>query len=78
MLNNFPNVVAAEPSKTTVMDHHIPTTDCSAPIHQQPYRILHAYWEEVKKLDEMEKAAWNYQVVWKSMGSTNCRCKEKE
>jgi len=57
VLNNFPNVLAAEPGKTTVMDHHIPTTDCSAPIRQRPYRIPHAYREEVmKELDEMEKA----------------------
>ena len=37
------------------MDHHIPMTDCSAPIRQRPYRIPHAYREEVmKELDEME------------------------
>ena len=54
-LNCFPSVLAAQPGKTDLMAHHIPTADCT-PIRQRPYQIPHAYGEEVmKELNEMEK-----------------------
>ena len=56
MLEKFPSVLASQPGKTTLLNHHIPTTDC-VPMRQGSYRIPLAYHNEVMKiLDEMEKA----------------------
>ena len=38
ILEKFPNVLATEPGKTTLINHRIPTTDCAA-IRQRPITI---------------------------------------
>ena len=56
LLEQFPRVLSTQTGKTTLINHHILTTDC-APIRLRPYKIPHAYREEVlKELNEMEKA----------------------
>ena len=56
ILEKFPNILATEPGKTTLINHCKPTTDC-ATIRQRPYRIPFTYQDEVmKELNEMERA----------------------
>lgn len=56
LLQEFFSILAVQPGKTSLISHQIPTMDC-APIRQRPYRIPHAYREEVmKELDEMERS----------------------
>ena len=56
LLEQFPRVLSTQTGKTTLINHHILTTDC-APIWLRPYKIPHAYREEVlKELNELEKA----------------------
>ena len=55
VMTKFPRVLRKEPGHTHLIEHHIPITN-SQPIRQRPYRIPHAFREEVlKELTTMEK-----------------------
>ena len=48
LLREYQVVFKGKPGRTNVIKHFIPTTD-SSPVKQQPYRLPHAYWDEVKQ-----------------------------
>ena len=54
-LHRFPGVMATQPGKTDLIAHRISLSDCT-PIRQRPYRIPHAYRDDVlEELEEMER-----------------------
>ena len=48
LLQNYQDVFKRKPGKTKAIKHFIHTAD-SRPVKQRPYRLPHAYWEEVKQ-----------------------------
>ena len=48
LLKKFQDVFQKKPGKTKAIQHFIYTTE-NNPVKQQPYRLPHAYWEEVKQ-----------------------------
>ena len=48
LLRKYQEVFKNKPGKTKAIKHFIHTTD-SKPVKQRPYRLPHAYWEEVKQ-----------------------------
>ena len=44
----FQDLFQKKPGKTKAIQHFICTTE-NNPVRQQPYRLPHAYWEEVKQ-----------------------------
>ena len=48
LLKKFQDVFQKKPGKTKAIQHFIHTTE-NNPGKQQPYRVLHAYWEEIKQ-----------------------------
>ena len=46
LLQKYQDVFRSKPGKTKAIKHF--TAD-SRPVKQHPYRLLHAYWEEVKQ-----------------------------
>ena len=48
LLQKYQEVFKNKPEKTKTIKHFIHTTD-SKPVKQHPYRLPHAYWEEVKQ-----------------------------
>ena len=54
LLEQFPRVLSTQTGKTTLINHHILTTDC-VPIRLRPYKIPHTYRKEVlKELKRLE------------------------
>ena len=48
LLQKYQDVFKSKPGKTKAIKHFIHTAD-SRPVKQRPYRLPHAYWEEVKQ-----------------------------
>ena len=48
LLGEYQGVFKGKPGRTNIMRHFIHTTD-SSPVKQRPYRLPHAYWDEVKQ-----------------------------
>ena len=48
LLQKYQDVFKSKPGKTKAIKHFIHTAD-SRPVKQHPYRLPHAYWEEVKQ-----------------------------
>ena len=54
LLNDFSDVLKAEPGRTTIAEHSL-ETGSATPIRQPPYRLPHAYREIIRKeLEQME------------------------
>ena len=48
LLKKFQDVFQKKPGKTKAIQYFMYTTE-NSPVKQQPYRLPHAYWEEVKQ-----------------------------
>ena len=48
LMQKYQDVFKSKPGKTNAIKHFIHTSD-SSPVKQCPYRLPHAYWEEVKQ-----------------------------
>ena len=48
LLQKYQDMFKSKPGKASAIKHFIYTDD-SRPVKQRPYRLTHAYWEEVKQ-----------------------------
>ena len=63
ILAEFEDVLQPKPGQTTLAEHHI-QTDNAKPVKLPPYRLPHAYHEQLhKELDEM----FDFGIIEKSM-----------
>ena len=63
LLQKYQDVLKGKPGKTNAIKHFIHTTD-SSPVKRHPYRLPHAYWEEVRiELKEPSQSYWASLIV---------------